>query len=140
MPIHFFSESIDFKLSHPRRTVNWIKRVINEEKAELDCLNFIFCSDEYLLGINSQYLDHHYYTDIITFDNSEDEGPLLGDIFISIERAKENAAQFSVTLDKEVNRLLIHGVLHLLGYNDKDATEKAEMRRKEDAYLSLLKD
>jgi len=137
--VRFFSEEIPFKLQHPRKTVSWIKDTIRREKKEPGELNFIFCSDEYLRSINSQYLKHDTFTDIVTFDNSEVAGVIEGDVFISIERVKENAITFKSTFLQELNRVIIHGILHLMGYADKTTKDKATMRRKEDAYLSLLK-
>ena len=135
--ISFFAEDVKFKLPHPRKSSTWIKETIIKEKRKLESLNFIFCSDEYLREINIQYLNHKTYTDIVTFDQSEEPKTIQGDIFISIDRVKENAANFEVDFDEELHRVLIHGVLHLIGYGDKDPKAKARMRKKEDAYLSL---
>jgi len=135
--IHFFSEETEFKLPHPRKTSSWIKSALQTEKKTLGDLNFIFCTDEYLLQINMEYLDHHTYTDIITFDSSETPGTIEGDIFISIERIQENATKFERPFDEELHRVIIHGVLHLMGYGDKSKAAKAQMRKKEDTYLSL---
>jgi len=137
--INFFSEDVGFKLKHPRKTSNWIKETILKEKRILQGLNYIFCSDEYLLQMNLEYLNHKTLTDIITFDNSETPKTIEGDIFISIDRVKDNAAKFDRPLDEELHRVLIHGVLHLIGYGDKDASSKAKMRKKEDTYLALRK-
>lgn len=137
MPIHFFEEDISFRLNHPRKTANWIKRIIQKEKRILDVINYIFCSDEYLFLLNKEYLHHNTYTDIITFDSSEDSTRVSGDIFISIDRVKENAIKLQVSFDSELHRVLIHGVLHLLGYKDKTDSQKTNMRNKENAYLSL---
>lgn len=135
--VHYFYEDVNFKLSKSLITNRWIKKVIKIEKGKLDSLNFIFCSDAYLLEINKEYLNHNTYTDIITFDNSEDEGGLNGDIFISIERVKENAIKLQTPFEEELNRVMIHGVLHLMGHNDKSDQDKKLMRKREDAYLSL---
>jgi probable rRNA maturation factor len=135
--INFFSDNYPFKLEHPRKTSKWIKESIQKEKKILEQINFIFCSDAYLLEINRQYLNHNYLTDIVTFDQSESLNTIQGDIFISIDRVNENASKFRVPFDQEFHRVLIHGVLHLIGYSDKDSTSKAKMRKKEDAYLSL---
>jgi rRNA maturation RNase YbeY len=99
-------------------------------------LSFVFCSDAYLLEINKQYLNHDTFTDIVTFDSSEDEDVIAGDIFISVERIRENASKFSVSEKDELNRVIIHGVLHLCGYYDKKKEDKALMTEKEDYYLS----
>ncbi len=114
----------------------WLKASIEKEGFKLGELNFIFCSDEYLLGINQQYLNHDTYTDIITFDNSDKEKLIVSDIFISIERVKENALTFKTNEFDEVCRIMIHGTLHLLGYKDKGKTAKALMTQKEDEHLS----
>lgn len=137
MAIHFFEEDISFKPIHPRETGQWIKDVIKGEKHKLEEINYIFCSDTYLLEINQQYLNHDTYTDIITFDNSDEPQTINGDIFISIPRVEENANKFDVQFEDELHRVLIHGVLHLLGYKDKTPSEKTLMREKENTYLNL---
>src|SRR6202012_3070944 len=130
--INFFEEDISFKLKNKAQVRQWIKDTITAEGYKLKELTFIFCSDAYLLQINQQYLDHDTYTDIITFDNSEEEGKITGDIFISIERIRENAATFNVTETDELHRVIIHGTLHLLGSPDKTAPAKKKMTEKED--------
>ena len=135
--IRFFNQDIEFKLSQPLRTRNWIKEVISRENHRLGDLNYIFCSDPYLLSINQQYLNHKTLTDIITFDTKEREGDVEGDIFISIDRVGDNAVKLSTDPDEELHRVIIHGVLHLCGYGDKSPGQKSAMRKKEDAYLSL---
>jgi len=137
MPTRFFSEDTPFTLLKPRKTSNWITKVISTEKRTPGELNFIFCSDDYLREINIQYLNHKTYTDIITFDTSEGTHHISGDIYISIDRVKENAIKFHADFDDELHRVIIHGVLHLLGFSDKSAAKKLLMRRKENAYLSL---
>lgn len=139
MAIFFFSEKIRFKLSSERKTSNWIKSVIKKEDAKLISLNYIFCSDEYLKDINVQYLSHNTYTDIITFNYNPSESEIEGEIYISIDRVRENANSFQSDFQTELHRVIIHGVLHLIGFNDKSKREKALMREKEDTYLSLLK-
>jgi rRNA maturation RNase YbeY len=114
----------------------WVTQTIVAEGFSLQELTYVFCSDEYLLQINKQYLDHDTYTDIITFDNSEEKGKITGDIFISIPRIKENAATFNVTETDELHRVIIHGALHLLGYPDKSPAAKKKMTEKEDYYLA----
>lgn len=133
--INFFEEGISYKLKNKIAVRKWITETIVAEGYKLDELTYIFCTDEYLLQINQQYLDHDTYTDIITFDNAEEEGVIVGDIFISVERIKENAAKFSVTETQELHRVMIHGALHLLGYKDKSAADKKKMTLKEDQYL-----
>lgn len=135
--INFFAKDLDFKVPHPRKTKAWIKEVIKRENKTLVNLNYIFCSDEYLLTINEQYLNHETLTDVITFDNSEGDGRIEGDIFISVERVLENSSRLGAPFEEELHRVLIHGILHLSGYGDKTAKQKAEMRKKEDACLSL---
>ena len=135
----FFSESVDFSIARPLKIVRWIKRVIKTEGFTPGDLNIIFCNDEGLREINIQYLNHTTYTDIITFDHSEEPGIVEGDIFISIDRVKENAIKLGSLFDDELHRVIIHGVLHLIGYRDKQPEEKKLMRLKEDACL-LMRD
>lgn len=134
--IRFFTEDVEFILEKPRKRIAWIRRVVDKEKALLGEVNYIFCSDNYLLKINQQYLKHNTYTDIITFDMSQGES-LAGDIFISIDRVLENASSFGISKNDEIDRVIIHGILHLIGYSDKKPAEKAKMRKKEEACLSL---
>jgi probable rRNA maturation factor len=134
--IQFFEEDINYKLKNKAAVRKWITEAIVAEGFKLAELTYVFCSDEYLLQINQQYLDHDTYTDIITFDNSEERNTIAGDIFISIERIKENAAKFAVTEAQELHRVVIHGALHLLGYKDKSVADKKKMTLKEDYYLS----
>ncbi len=136
IPINFFSEDISFNLKQKGLVRTWIKNTIVAEKHRLRLLNFIFCSDSYLLNINQQYLKHDTYTDIITFDNSDTEQEIAGDIFISLERIRENAKELDVNEKDELHRVMIHGTLHLLGYPDKGKSAKALMTEKEDLYLS----
>jgi probable rRNA maturation factor len=133
--ITFHEEDISYKLKNKIAVRKWITDTIVAEGYKLNELTYIFCTDEYLLQINRQYLDHDTYTDIITFDNSEKEGVITGDIFISIERIRENAGKFNVTETQELHRVLIHGALHLLGYTDKSPADKKKMTSKEDFYL-----
>ena len=113
-----------------------IKEEIDKSK-KLAEINIIFCSDDYLLEINQQYLNHSTLTDIVTFDHGDDSDGLSGDIFISIDRVKENAPKFNIDFETELHRVMIHGVLHLAGYSDKSERQKTVMRKREDAYLSL---
>ena len=137
--VEFFVQGISFKLPKPRKTRQWILETIKREKKQLEHLNYIFCSDAHLLSMNEQYLNHKTLTDIITFDNSERKGVIEGDIFISIETVMVNAEELDTNFDDELHRVIIHGVLHLIGYSDKSVPRKAQMRKKEDAYLSLRK-
>ena len=136
--VHFFTEEISFTLKHKTIIRNWLRETILTEGYVLEELNFIFCSDEYLLGINQQFLDHDTYTDVITFDNSEATKTIVGDIFISIDRIKENALTFNHHFLDELCRVMVHGTLHLLGYPDKGKVAKKIMTEKEDLYLSKL--
>jgi len=137
-PINFFTEEIKYDLKHKTKIRTWIKNTIEAEGYVLEELNFIFCSDEYLLAINQQYLQHDTYTDVITFDNSEVLKTITGDIFISIERIQENARNYKGKTADELCRVMIHGTLHLLGYKDKGKAAKILMTQKEDQYLSQL--
>lgn len=134
--VHFFTEDTSYKLKNKLKLKSWIKDTIVAEGYKLDELNYILCSDEYLLQINQQYLNHDTYTDIVTFDNSDQEQIIIGDIFISVERTQENAVKFNVSPDTELHRVIIHGVLHLMGYKDKSAADKKLMTQKEDFYLT----
>ncbi|MEN0054461.1 MAG: rRNA maturation RNase YbeY [Mucilaginibacter sp.] len=134
--IQFFEEDISYKLKNKALVRQWIKDTIIAEGFKLKELTYVFCSDAYLLPMNQQYLDHDTYTDIITFDNSEVEGDIVGDIFISVERIRENAAKFKITETDEMHRVIIHGALHLLGYTDKTIVTKQKMTQKEDEYLA----
>ncbi|MFT6872100.1 MAG: putative rRNA maturation factor [Roseivirga sp.] len=137
--INFFQEEVSFQLSHQDILKGWISTIIQNAKQSFDTINFIYCSDNYLLEINKEYLDHDYYTDIITFDNKEDDGSALdADIFISIDRVKENATQLNLPYEQELYRVMVHGILHLLGHKDKTEEQKNEMRESEEASLSLL--
>jgi len=137
MSIKYFNEDVPLTKIKKRRTSNWIKETILLEEKIVGDVSFIFCSDNYLLEVNKKYLTHDYYTDIITFDYVEGE-LISGDIFISTDRVKENAKEFSTTTENELNRILIHGILHLLGYKDKIKKDKELMTFKEDYYLNVL--
>ncbi|MDV3307237.1 MAG: rRNA maturation RNase YbeY [Cyclobacteriaceae bacterium] len=135
--IRYFSEDTDFTIPHPRKTARWLKSVARDEKVELGEINFIFCSDGYLIDLNRRYLQHDYYTDILTFDNRIGVEPITGDIYISVDRVKDNANQFGVGFIDELHRVMVHGILHLIGYSDTTPSKKKVMKKKEDAYLSL---
>lgn len=136
--INYFSEDIDFALESEDKISAWLKDVCFREDYKIDNLNYIFCSDEYLHEMNVSYLSHDTLTDIITFDNGVKPHLIEGDIFISIDRVKENANTFGVPFIQELQRVIAHGLLHLLGYKDKSDAEKKEMRKREEACLSLL--
>lgn len=137
MNIEFFYEETDFVLNQPEDIQPWILKIIKLEGFQLESLNYIFCSDEYLHKMNQEYLNHDTYTDIITFDNSESEKTIYSDIFISVDRVTENSKSQSTIFEEELCRVMIHGVLHLMGWEDKTESLKMEMRKKEDACLSL---
>ena len=136
--IIFFNEDIDFKLQQKNNYKSWLKKVAEKEGFKVKDLNYIFCSDEYLHKINVDYLDHDTFTDIITFDNSEDESTIEGDIFVSIERVKENSQTLNTVFDEELKRVIVHGLLHLCGHDDHSVEDKAEMRRLESEYINYF--
>ena len=143
LPINFFSEEIDFELEDEEKTSNWLQKIANKEGFVISAISYIFCDDEYLHKINMEYLNHDTYTDIITFDNSdnneENEQILEGDIFISIERVKENSKELKTTFEQEIHRVMVHGLLHLTGNDDHSAEDKKLMREKEDKALIQLR-
>ena len=138
--IWFFAERTTYEHKGKGRTREWILRIIEGEGRRPGKINIIFCSDEALQEINIKYLKHSTLTDIVTFDLSEEEKVIEGDIYISVERARENALKFGVKPQDEIMRLIAHGILHLAGYRDKTTEDKGVMTRKEDYYLSLLSD
>jgi rRNA maturation RNase YbeY len=132
--ISFISEEIIFSLKNKTVVKNWIKQTIATEGKRVGVISVVFCNDDYLLEVNKTYLNHDFYTDIITFDDCE--GDLLsGDLMISIDRVKENALEQKVEFLDELHRVIIHGVLHLIGYKDKQPKDEKLMRQKEDFYL-----
>ncbi len=130
-------EDFDFSLKEEKKIKTWIKKIIKQEGKTCGQLYYFFCSDEHLLNINKEFLNHKTYTDIITFDYSEKK-TISGEIFISIDRVKENARKYKKTFADELRRIIIHGVLHLCGYSDKSAAAKKTMRKKEDEALLLF--
>ncbi len=132
--IYYHSEC-DFQLKDDESITKWLKDAIRTEDKRLGEINYIFCNDQYLLKKNQEYLQHDTFTDIITFDYTE-ENRLSADIFISIERVKENAINFAVPFENELKRVIIHGVLHLVGYKDQSEEDAESMRSKENFYLS----
>ena len=134
--ITFHNEDIKFNLKNKRLLKSWIKNSTQNENCSVGNLTYVFCSDEHLLNMNKEHLNHNYYTDIITF-NYNVEKQISGDFFISIDRVDENANQQNNKFTDELHRVLIHGVLHLVGYNDKTDLQQAEMTSKEDYYLNL---
>ncbi len=115
----------------------FIQKLFDLEGKKLDNLSYIFCSDEYLLGINNEFLKHDFYTDVITFDLSVNKEEISGEIYLSIDRIKDNAKQQQVSFNEELHRVILHGALHLCGYKDKKKEEIVEMRAKENKYLAL---
>lgn len=137
--VEFHFQDIDKFALDSSALRDWIMGVIRDESKELGELNCIFCNDSFLHEMNQTYLDHDTYTDIITF-NYVEENLISGDLYISLDRVFENALTFNVSKMQELNRVIIHGVLHLIGYNDKTPEEADEIRAKEDFYLTLLVD
>lgn len=131
--INFTSHQIDFTLRNEKQHVAWLKHAIEEEGYDLQRVDFIFCTDAYLLEINKSYLGHDDFTDIITFPF--EENPILGEIYISIDRVKENAESFDTRFEDELRRVMIHGILHLCGYDDHEEPDVEEIRNKEDKYI-----
>jgi rRNA maturation RNase YbeY len=135
-----YYNNIDSKyiIKEKRKLTNWIKLCINEENKTLDTISFNFCTDEYILQLNNDSLQHDYYTDIITFELNDKNKPIEGDIYISIDRVKDNAKTLNTLFTTELHRVLIHGVLHLCGYKDKSKKEELLIREKENYYLNKL--
>lgn len=135
--INFFIEDTEYRIRNKKLIRKWIIAAINQENYLLDTINLIFTSDNYLYQLNLEHLNHDTLTDIITFEYNEEEQPILSDIFISIDRVQENATKYNQRKLDELHRIIIHGTLHLLGYNDKKKLDKELMTKKEDYYLSL---
>jgi probable rRNA maturation factor len=133
----FFSEDIKFLPDHQEKLRQWISKVIESEGKTPGPVSFIFCSDEFLLKMNIEHLQHDYYTDIITFDYCEGK-VVSGDLFISVDRVRDNASEMDIPFEVELHRVMVHGVLHLLGYGDKTETEEKAMRIREDRHLAKL--
>ena len=133
--IFFFKEGIKFRLSEKDKLRRWILKLIEAEGFDLLNINFIFCTDTFLRKINRQYLNHDYFTDVITFDNSVAKKIAYGDIYISIDRVRINSISFDTSFTEELQRVMVHGVLHLLGYGDKNKAQKIEMKKMEDRCL-----
>ncbi|TWP24889.1 rRNA maturation RNase YbeY [Apibacter muscae] len=135
--INYFSNN-NFKLKNKQKIRNWLNKAILMENHVVGNINYIFCSDEQLLEINIKYLDHDYYTDIITFDYKENNR-VSGDLYLSTDRIIDNAKLNNISFDEEIIRVLIHGILHIIGYNDKSPNESKLMREKENFYINLYK-
>ena len=134
--VSYFNEDIKFDFKEKRLTNRWLKLVAESEIRRLGDISIIFCSDNYILDVNIKYLQHDYFTDIITFDYCEGD-TVSGDLFISIDSVRENAAFYGTEFKDELNRVIVHGVLHLIGYDDHSEEDIKEMRAKENYYLSL---
>jgi len=137
--IHFFFQKVPSNLKNIRKLRAFILQLFKEEGIQIDNINYIFCTDKALHKINKDYLNHDFYTDIITFNLSASGSIINGEIYISTERVKENAMTFKNSFQKELHRVIFHGALHLCGYKDKSAGEKVKMRKKERYYLSIYK-
>lgn len=134
--VSYHFEDTDFIFKGKTRNNQWLRLVAESEIRKLGDINIIFCSDNYILDINQRFLHHDYFTDIITFDYCEGE-KLNGDLFISIDTVRENAIQYGDGFPRELSRVMVHGILHLIGYDDHTAAQQKQMRAKEDYYLSL---
>jgi rRNA maturation RNase YbeY len=131
--IQFFYENLPETVSTDY--TNWLEEIILSEAKKIGDINYVFCDDDYLLKINQDYLQHDYYTDIITFDSVKGK-TISGEIFVSLQRISDNASTLSKNYEEELRRVLAHGILHLCGYKDKTEDEETEMRRKEDFYIA----
>ena len=134
---YFFEGVSEFRLSR-LKVRKWLKSVVELEGKKVGDISIVFCSDEYLLKMNNDYLNHDNFTDVITFDYNVGGSVIYGDIFISIDRVRENANTLKVSFSDELHRIIVHGVLHLLGYPDKSRAERVAMEEKENYYLPLL--
>jgi len=135
--ISFHYQASGFKFSNRTQLKTFLATLFKREKKALEELNYIFCTDEYLLEINRSFLQHDYYTDIISFELAEKKQPSQGEIYISIDRVKENAREIGESFQRELHRVIFHGALHLCGYRDKSTKETTLMRAKENEYLDL---
>lgn len=135
MAVRYFVEGVRFKVPYPRKISRWLNRVAALERKVIGEIRYVFCSDSYLLDLNRKFRKHTTLTDILTFPG---DGPgLSGDVFISVERVRENAPRYKASFEDELHRVIVHGLLHLAGYPDRTAPQKAKMRRKEARSLSL---
>jgi len=135
MAISFFFENTQVALAERRRLKAFIQKIFQSHGKTLGSLAYVFCTDEYLLEVNRKFLDHDYYTDIITFDLSEKRKVIDGEIYVSVDRVKDNASQLGVSVKEELHRVIFHGALHLCGLKDKSAKDKKAMRLEEDKNL-----
>ncbi len=137
-PVLFFKEGVTFRLNHQSDLQKWITKAAKFEGYSINQINYIFCSDKYLKKINVDFLNHNYYTDIITFDNSIEKKKIIADIFISIDTIRLNAIEYQSGFNNELHRVMIHGLLHLVGYSDKNLKHQKEMRTREDFWLKKV--
>jgi probable rRNA maturation factor len=137
--VKFNYANIQFKFSSKTKLKEHVELIFKHEKIALEEVNYIFCDDAYLLSINQSFLNHDTFTDIITFPLHEKDNPIVGEIYISIERVRDNAKQFATSFETELIRVISHGALHLCGYKDKTKAQQTAMRGKEDEYISLFK-
>ncbi len=133
--VYFLFDQVSITLGNRTKLKTLIVRLFKKEGMSLVKLNYVFCSDKTLMEINRKFLQHDFYTDIITFDLSETSGQVMGEIYVSVDRIKDNAGRYGVSVKSELHRVILHGALHLCGYKDKRKREIQEMRKMEDKYL-----
>lgn len=138
MRISFHYQFPSFRIKNKKRLTDWILLIAFLSKREIEKIDFIFCHDQYLLALNKKFLSHKNYTDVLTFNYSEKNKSITAEIYISTDRVRENAKLFSISFEQELNRVMIHGILHCMGYNDKNAHDRKKMRSKEDQCLRML--
>jgi probable rRNA maturation factor len=138
-PIYFFKENVRFRLNYSDELRKWIEKAVQHHGFKIKSLNYIFCSDKYLLKLNKQFLQHDYFTDIITFDNSTEKKNIEADVFISVDSVKNNAEKFGTSFRNELHRVMIHGALHLVGYKDKNEKDISKMKEAEELWLGKRK-
>lgn len=136
--IKFFSQDINYRLEGINKVRDWLNKALGLENKSVTNLSYVFCSDSYLLKLNIDFLNHDTLTDVITFDMSVDKNGISGEIYISIDRVRDNAKKYGVSINVEIKRVIVHGLLHLIGYADNTKEDKAIMREKEDYYLSFI--
>ena len=138
MPVFFHNEDVDFSIQQKNKKKRWLKAVIDHLDFKLGNISVIFCSDDYLLSLNKKHLNHNYYTDVITFNYCSNK-TISGDIFVSVDRVRAFSIDTNTSFLSEINRVIVHGVLHLCGFDDKKPDEILKMRKLEDLYLTKLK-
>ena len=135
MEVRFHYSGVKFTFTNRKKLKAFIPKIFSLEKTAGETLNVIFCTDDFLLGINKNFLQHNYYTDIISFNLSAPESPVIGELYISVDRVKENAEMLDTTFKIEIHRVIFHGILHLCGYRDKTKKEEVLIRKMENSYL-----